>query len=57
MTLRRFMVLVRGLSPQSATWAHVAAARPFGAAREIDNEQDAENALAKAFGRRPVLVH
>lgn len=59
MSWRRFMVLVRGLGPQSATAAHMSARRYFGepAAYEVTSPQEAENRLASIVGRKPALVH
>lgn len=61
MTLRRFMVLVRGLGPNSATAIHHAARNYLGSARrqtvvETTSAQDSENALAAAFGFAPTKV-
>jgi hypothetical protein len=56
MSLRRFMVLVRGLGPQSATVTYMSDRHSFGP-REVTDEQAAENALARMFHRKPAQVH
>lgn len=65
MTLRRFLVLVRGLGPHSATGISLAAARGYlgGAGpvrrqpvRETSSVQESENVLAAMFGFRPAKV-
>jgi hypothetical protein len=58
MTWRRFMVLVRGLGPNSATAAKLTSRRYFGGdVRMSRSPQESENALAGMFGRAPAKVH
>lgn len=55
MTIRRFMVLVRGLGPNSATLVrhlgrgYIGSARG-GVVRETASRQESENVLAAMFG-------
>jgi hypothetical protein len=51
MTLRRFMVLVRGLGPNSATTTRLQARRYMGAqsVREVSTPEEARSALSAIF--------
>ena len=59
LTLRRFMVLVRGLGPASAVASRQAARHYFGggASRMTRTPAESEAALAGFFGRPPGRVN
>jgi hypothetical protein len=59
LTLRRFMVLVRGLGPQSAVASRQAARHYLGsgAARMARTPAESESVLAGFFGRPPGRVN
>ena len=54
MTWRRFIILVRGLSPNSATHAAMASRTEFGSKGErvntVTTPKDAQRAFVAAFG-------
>lgn len=59
LTLRRFMVLVRGLGPASAVATRLAARQYLGSgtARVTRTPAESEAALANFFGRPPGRVN
>jgi hypothetical protein len=58
MTLRRFLVLVRGLSPNSATAARLQERHDMGgtSVREVSTPAEARSALSTIFGPPKALV-
>jgi hypothetical protein len=59
MSIRRLMVLVRGLGPNSTVRERMAERHYLGStvARETQSPQHSENVLGALFGFRPAQVH